>query len=99
MNFYDRDEKEYQWYYSAYAAPSDSTRLRNSVMSSITKDDVTGRVLVVLDGPKGGAWMDSTAINSERLARTIWWYQQSGSDVAEIFGERELRRFVLSLYT
>ncbi|EIM89080.1 uncharacterized protein STEHIDRAFT_154767 [Stereum hirsutum FP-91666 SS1] len=98
LNFYDRDEQEYRWYYSAYAAPSASTKLHNSVMSSIAEDAVTGRVLVVLDGPKGGAWMDSAAISSERLARTIWWYKQSGSNVVEIFGERELRRFVLSLY-
>lgn len=97
FGFYDRDSTECGWYYSVYGTRQPRERIANSIASSLTTTDVHGRVLVVIDGPKGGEWQTSVALDIDRLARTVWWYRQSGNDVAEVFGERELKRFLSSL--
>lgn len=98
ISFYDRHDNICDWYYAAYASTDHSTAPVNTVASEILQRSIRGRVLVILDGPKDGKWMKNTMIAIDELARTLWWYRQSGSDLAEVFGERELRRFVSTLY-
>lgn len=98
LAFYDRQDSICDWYYAAYADPNDSNSPPNTIVKDALNLDVRGRVLVILDGPKEGKWMQNEEVDTLKLARTLWWYKQSGSDVTEVYGERELRRFVTTLY-
>lgn len=99
-NAYDRDPSIDDWYYAFYASSSDITSAPNPIADIVKPSHhpmIRGRVLVVLNGPTGGKWETSQRIDDIELGRTLWWYLKSGNEVGDVFGERELRRYIRTL--
>lgn len=100
MNVYDRDSRVDDWYYAFYADTSNTDRAPNPIADIITPSQhppIRGRVLVVLNGPEDGMWEVTEMIDQIRLGKTLWWYFKSGNDPRDVFGERELRRYVRTM--
>lgn len=104
VNIYDRTPLVADWYYSLYGIPtsassSDYDRSPNPIVTTVMpkgSQPATGPVLVVLNGPAEGLWEVRETVDEVKFARTIWWYFKSGSDVSQVFGEREFQRFLSS---
>ena len=97
--FYDRDPQIFDWYYQAYNSNNHQNPV-NSVANIVKKANthqLHGDVLIIKNGPLGGAWESSPDVDIATLAQTIWWYRGSGRDVATVFGERGLLRTVHDL--
>lgn len=93
--FYDRDASICDWYYQAFASGEQGRP--NSVANILRtrkKPTISGDVLVVKTGPMNGIWKWSPDIAKQELAETLWWYQQSGRDIGDVFGERGMRRIL-----
>lgn len=99
-NAYDHDIRVDDWYYAFYSDSSDTTSAPNpiaDIVKPVHHPPIRGRVLVVLNGPAGGKWETSQRIDDVELGRTLWWYLKSGHVVRDVFGERELRRYIRTL--
>lgn len=99
-NAYDRDCRIDDWYYAFYADTSDTTSAPNPIANIIKPSHqalIRGRVLVVLNGPEDGMWEVTQRIDEAQLGRSLWWYLKSGNEVRDVFGERELRRFIRTM--
>ncbi|EIM87306.1 uncharacterized protein STEHIDRAFT_156287 [Stereum hirsutum FP-91666 SS1] len=99
-NAYDRDSRIDDWYYAFYADMSDTTSPPNPIADIVkpaSDPPIRGRVLVVLNGPEDGTWELTQRISEVVLGRTLWWYRMSGNTVWDVFGERELRRYVRTM--
>lgn len=99
-NAYDRDVRVDDWYYAFYHIPTASPSKPNPIANIVKPDGcppINGPVLVVLNGPDDGMWETTQRIRIDDVARTLWWYHKSGNEVATVFGQRELRRYVRTL--
>lgn len=99
-NAYDHDTRVDDWYYAFYHIPAASSNKPNPIADIVKPRDhppVCGPVLVVLNGPEDGMWEVNQRIRIDDLAKTIWWYHKSGNTVGDVFGQRELRRYVCML--
>lgn len=92
--FYDRDPAICDWYYQAYASGNGASNSVANVLRSPDFPNVTGDVVILKNGPLSGMWKWSPDISIQPLARTLWWYQQSGRDITTVFGERGLQRIL-----
>ena len=104
--FYDRQDSTLNWYYQCYGVDQtqkvgdyviENTRETSSVSSWLGLTGWQGSIVIVKNGPAGGAWKEDLGIQLDSLVRSIWWYMRSGNDRAQVFGERELSRFILGL--
>lgn len=93
--FYDREADVCDWYYQAYSSGGQggSNSVAN-ILRSPRFPIIAGDVLVLKNGPLNGTWKWSPDISVQALARTLWWYQQSGRDITAVFGERGLMRIL-----
>lgn len=94
-NFYDRDPDICDWYYQVFG--SDDLGQPNSIgniLHSRNHPNVTGDILVMKSGPQNGIWKWSPDLCPQSLAETLWWYRQSGRDIATVFNERGLKRIL-----
>lgn len=99
-NVYDRDVRVDDWYYAFYHNPDALPEHPNPIADIVKgkqQTPIKGTVLVVLNGPEDGSWETEQRICLERVARSIWWYRMSGNTVADVFAERELRRYIRTL--
>jgi hypothetical protein len=96
---YERNTQTNEWYFEVFSAvDGEGTDHRNrlaEVLLPKSNIPLKGDVLVVKNGPENGNWQPEFTI--EDLAGTLWWYHMSGRDVSEVFGEREMERFIRSL--
>lgn len=96
-NVYDRDVRIDDWYYSFYHIPTAPITVPNPIADIVKPNEhppINGPVLVVLNGPEDGMWEVTERIKADGVARTVWWYHRSGNVVADVFGQRELRRYL-----
>ena len=98
--FYDRDPKAYDWYYQCYGPPP-SRNIANPTPNSTAEwlglHNLNSEVIILKNGPSCGSWKGEPRVDLEAVARTMWWYLQSGNDRAQVFGEREFARFIKNL--
>ncbi|KDQ52000.1 hypothetical protein JAAARDRAFT_50463 [Jaapia argillacea MUCL 33604] len=101
--FYDRCPTYRSCYYHAYGAicsDGDGDTQLNEVMNSVRSrrvDDIVGGVLVVTNRPMDTGQEVLPNVDAEELGKTLWWYHQAGLDHSEVFGCRELERFMINL--
>lgn len=99
-NAYDRDPRIDDWYYSFYANTANLYGEPNHIANIITPSNhppIRGPVLAVLNGPEDGMWEVTEKIDAVKLGQTLWWYFKSGNDPRDVFGERELRRYIRTM--
>lgn len=99
-NAYDRDSRIDDWYYAFYADPSNTTGALNPIANIVKPAEhppIRGQVLVVLNGPEDGMWEVMQRIDKIQLGRSLWWYLKSGNEPRDVFGERELRRYIRTM--
>lgn len=99
-NVYDRDVRVDEWYYAFYHIPNGSPDQPNPIADVVKPNGcapINGPVLVVLNGPDDGMWEVTQKLRIDDVARSIWWYFKSGNTVGDIFGQRELRRYLRTM--
>lgn len=96
---YKRKPSTIDWYFEIFAVKDVSS---NQPRSQLIEPLVAGRhipvrgdIILVKNGPKDGNWSPELALAD--VADVLWWYLKSGRDVTEVFGERELARFLRSV--
>lgn len=101
-HFYDRDPHIVSWYYQCYGPVRENRPTRpsrphkNSVAHWLKLVDQ--RPLIVMkNGPSNDDWQTNLSITLENVARSLWWYHKSGNNREQVFGERELTRFLRNL--
>ena len=104
--FYDRQDSTMNWYYQCYSVDEaqsvddygfKKTQDALSVSAWLGLTSGQGSIAIVKNGPVGAVWKDDLRMQPDSLARSIWWYMRSGNDRAQVFGERELSRFIMEL--
>lgn len=99
-NAYDHDSRIDDWYYAFYSNPSNTTGALNpiaNIVKPFQHHPIRGQVLVVLNGPEDGMWEVMQRIDETQLGRSLWWYLKSGNEPRDVFGERELRRYIRTM--
>ncbi|KAI0052233.1 hypothetical protein FA95DRAFT_1602174 [Auriscalpium vulgare] len=98
---YDKDSTVHGWYYSL-RVPGSRSEGKDDAVKSIVSDllkpharAICGIVTVVKDGPWATrAEWDDGLLYIDRFASTLWWYLSGEAKVDQVFGERELERFL-----
>jgi hypothetical protein len=98
---YERNPTTTNWYFEVFVGErlmGGSVKLKNSLVEPLVSPKhgaVRGDVLLVKNGPKNGNWDEEFTL--KEVTEVLWWYHKSGRDVTEVFGERELVRFMNSM--
>jgi hypothetical protein len=98
---YERNPSTTDWYFEVFVAGSltaDQVQAKNSLVEGLVSrkhGTVRGDVLLAKNGPKNGDWHAEFTL--KEVTELLWWYYKSGRDVTEVFGERELARFLTSI--
>lgn len=102
--FYDRIPTIIDWYYHCYSLPQNDVGSSSDVPPPTLiarwlnlKDTCYQSCIIIKDGPKDGRWKNNLTIDLTAVARTLWWYQASGNDRTQVYGERELARLLKNL--
>lgn len=100
--FYDRNQGISDWYYQCFAEKigldaKKTSKESDTVAGVLGLNRCAGKLIIVKGGPISGEWMGDASVNSDTVARSIWWYKMSGNSVSDVFGEREFARFAKSL--
>jgi hypothetical protein len=95
---YERNPSTTNWYYELFTSGQDAIESNNVVIQYLVppkRTPVKGDVLLVKNGPRDGQW--KAEFTTSDVIETLWWYYKSGRDATEVFGERELARFISSI--
>jgi hypothetical protein len=96
---YERKPSTIDWYFEIFSAKDVSSDLpRNQLVEPLVSGrhyPVRGDMILVKNGPEDGNWNPEFTL--DEVADVLWWYRKSGRDVTEVFGERELARFLRSV--
>ena len=96
---YERKPSTIDWYFEIFCGKDVPTNQpRNWLVEPLVSrrhGPVRGDILLVKNGPANGDWCPEFTLAD--VADILWWYNKSGRDVTEVFGEREMARFLTSL--
>jgi hypothetical protein len=100
--FYDCKPDTCNWYYQCYCQIStDQPNVHIPVHNYFTKwldvHEGCGSFLIVKNGPSDGCWPNELNLDLNTVARTIWWYQASGNDQAQVCREQKFTQFIKGL--
>ncbi|KAI0033226.1 hypothetical protein K488DRAFT_70003 [Vararia minispora EC-137] len=93
-SFFDPKRSVFNWHYSLYAGHSGTINDVANIVQTGAGLSIRGPAVVVKDTPQQLWHKLDTSISVAELAASLWSYHKTGMDVAQVYGERALIRWL-----